>query len=106
MGMDIVTFYHLTPDEFEQVYEKWSDSRDAEYKNKWEQTRLICYYAIRPNLKGNPKVTTFMKFPWEKAQGRGHGAEVNASTGSAGSAEKIHDPERFERLKKKYGGTI
>jgi hypothetical protein len=91
----------LTPDEFEQVYEKWSDSRDAEYRNEWEQTRLKCFYIARPTLK-NPRmaVTTFMPFPWEKRR-KGEGGK-----GRRGEREKVHDPERFERLKKKYGATI
>ncbi len=94
--MDIQSFYRLTPDEFEMLYDKWSELRDAEFKNRWEQTRKLCYWAGK-QLKPNVSIKAFMPFPWDKAKDKSKKTKGNT---------KIHDPERFERLKKEYGATI
>lgn len=99
MGMDIQSFYHLTPYEFEVVYNKWNEQRDAEFKDRWEQTRKISFWTGVMNLK-NKSILKFMPFTWDNAQGTGHRAQ------SKKKGKKVHDTKRFERLKKEYGATI
>jgi hypothetical protein len=92
--MDIQSFYDLTPDEFEEVYKKWAEQRDATYKNEWDQTRVIAYQVYLSNtlLKSKKTMKGFLPFPWDKNK--------------KGKTQSIRDPERFERLKNEYGKTI
>lgn len=90
--MDIESFYQLTIPEFEAVYKKWSDLRDSEFRNTWEQTRNISYWSIKAYL-GRMPIRRFMPFKWD-------GKKIKAA-----GTEKVHDTERFERLKKEYGDT-
>lgn len=92
--MDIQSFYHLTIAEFEGIYEKWSDRREAEFKNGWEQTRAKSYWSIKPYLK-RMSMAAFMPFKWDLKK-----------RGKTPKNQKVHDQERFEKLKKQYGATI
>ena len=96
MGMDIQSFYHLSPDEFRVVRERWAKQRDNDWKKNWEQVRLICYHSIRPYLKRSIKLNRFMPFTWDK----GRKGKIRSTTG------RKRDPKRFEMLKKKYGEKI
>lgn len=95
--MDIQSFYHLTPDEFEVIYKKWSEVRDSDFKNGWDQLRIISYQVYLSNqlLKNKKAMTAFMPFPWDK----------NKKAGIAKS-KNIRDHKRFERLKNEYGENI
>jgi hypothetical protein len=93
MGMDINSFYQLTSGEFEIVFNKWSDLRDAEFRNKWEQTRLQCFYSFRPYMDKKKTIKRFMPFAWD------------GKTKDKRKRTKVRDPKRFERLKKEYGVT-
>jgi hypothetical protein len=95
MGMDIQSFYQLTPGEFEVIYSKWSEFKDAELRNGWEQTRAKCYWIAGPNLKKGITIKSFMPFSWDKIK--------KTRTKKQG---RIHDPERFKRLQEEYGATI
>jgi hypothetical protein len=99
MGMDIQTFYRLSPDEFEIVYTEWSKLRNGEFENTWEQTRAMAFWSTIENLK-NKSIVKFMPLPWDKDKTK------DKSKKTKGTGEKAHDPERFERLKKKYGGML
>jgi len=92
MGMDAETFYQLSPKEFEKVFERWKNKQDEDYKERWEQIRLICYHTRMPELKP-VRLLAFMKFPWDLGRKKG-----------SGPVKK--DPERFERLKQKYGEKL
>jgi hypothetical protein len=99
MGMDIQSFYQLTPEEFEEIYTRWSELRDSEFRNSWEQTRCNSYWSIKASLK-NVTMQKFMPLPWDKTKDKSKKTKGNTL------GEKAHDLERFERLKKKYGSTI
>ena len=93
MGMDIQTFYQLTPGEFEIIFNKWSELRDAEFRNTWEQTRFKCFYSVRPYIDKKITIKRFMPFAWDnKAKDKR-------------KRTKVLDTKRFERLKKEYGAT-
>ena len=100
MGLDIQSFYQLTPDEFETVYTRWSDARDSQFRNGWEQTRMKCYYSAAPYMKSKVSAKAFMPFPWEK---KGAAPEPGAK---AKREKAVKDPERFKALKQRYGSTI
>jgi hypothetical protein len=104
MGMDIQTFYRLSPEEFEIVYTEWSKLRNGEFENTWEQTRAIAFWSTVANLK-NKSIKKFMPLPWDNEKKK-RVASSQAPRNDGGKREKAHDPERFERLKAKYGGTI
>jgi hypothetical protein len=90
--MDINSFYQLSPAEFEITYSKWGEMRNADYENKWEQTRLNSFWSAAAYLKKR-NVFRFMPFPWDKKNKK----KVKP---------KKRDPQRVDNLKKKYGGTI
>lgn len=87
IGMNAESFYFLSPEEFEEIYKKWSDKRDADLRTSWEQTRLICYWSIY-KLKSVMPLKSFMPLAWD---------------GMKDKPKKVKDPERFARLKKEYG---
>jgi hypothetical protein len=90
--MDIHTFYHLSPQEFEVIYRHWAERSDTDNRKNWEQVRLICYHAIRPYMKRSISLTKFMPLAWDKK--------------SKSLRSRKKDPKRFEMLKKKYGEKI
>ena len=87
--MDARSFYFLSPEEFETIYQKWSEKRDAELRTSWEQTRQICYWSVY-KLKNVMTIKSFMPLAWDKDDVK---------------KKKVKDPERYERLKEKYGET-
>lgn len=90
--MDIQSFYHLSPSEFNVVYKTWAEKHDRDNQNRWEQIRLVCYHAIRPYMKQKRSLKKFMPLPWDKKSKKKEG--------------RRRDPRRFERLKKRYGEKI
>lgn len=87
--MDARSFYFLSPEEFEIIYQKWSEKRDAELRISWEQTRKICYWSVY-KLKTVLTIENFMPLVWDKEKAQG---------------KKVKDLERYERLKERYGET-
>lgn len=94
IGLDIETFYQLTPDEFEEIYERWAEARDSDFKNRWHQTRKICFWAAGPYMKKGSTEQSVMKFPWEK-KGK-----------SKGKTAARPDKERLNDLRTRYGDKI
>jgi hypothetical protein len=94
IGLDAETFYQLTPEEFEEVYERWAEARDSEFKNKWHQTRKICFWAAGPYMKKGSTEQSVMRFPWEKRN----------KTKTRITAKQ--DKERLEELRQRYGDQI
>jgi len=92
--MDIQSFYHLSPGEFEVIYKRWTESNERDKQNSWEQIRLVCYHAIRPYMKRKTSLKKFMPLPWDNKK------KIKSQEG------RKRDPRRFNMLKKKYGEKI
>lgn len=91
--MSFDTFSSLTIQEFERVYRKWAEKEDELKQESWEQTRMLSFYMLQTKkLKDGVSMTTFMPLPWDG----------KAKT----EKKKLRDPERFAKLKEKYGETI
>lgn len=86
----------MTPDEFEEVYLKWSDKREGDIRMQWETTRMVCYHTVVPYMKRKSSIKAFMPLPWEKAR----------KSKKKKDDRPIHDEKRFEKLKAKYGNEI
>lgn len=70
MGMEIKTFYDLTPRQFDNIRKGFLKNLEDNEKRDWERTRSISYtiYMSIPEGKGKRKksIKEFMKFPWDE----------------------------------------
>ncbi|MBR4237935.1 MAG: hypothetical protein IKQ03_00695 [Prevotella sp.] len=56
--------------EFESICKAYHDQREADYKERWEQTRAVVVASLRPHLKGKPTVRKIFPLPWDKEMGK------------------------------------
>lgn len=54
-------WYHIEPEEIDCLIKTYVD----EYRNEWEHTRLISYYAAS-GMNKMPSVRKFMPFKWDE----------------------------------------
>jgi hypothetical protein len=83
-------FWGMTPREFWNCLEGWSEHERFLQREQWERTRLSTYWLFIIQLKpeGRPKLKDFMPFKWDKEDKK----EVSVIT-----------PEELEKLVKFYG---
>lgn len=91
IGLAYLDFCRLTPARFRAVFDSWKEMKDNESKTGWNQTRHLCYSAMRPYMRRNVDVEAFWQFPWEKPEHKGNGLTM----------EQEH--QEFERIKRQYG---
>lgn len=92
IGLSLRDFYSLAPDEFIAIVDKYNETGAAARQERWEQIRKICYFAVSPYLKKGKDERSIMRFPWE----------VKHSADTPGKRE----PDREEKMKRKYGGRL
>lgn len=46
----------------------FSIEQERQYRQTWEQTRMISYYSIRGMARGNLEFTDIARFPWEREE--------------------------------------
>lgn len=68
MGLNDVFFYSLTQRRFYNIYNGWQERRDAEQRERWEQTRNICWFSWTTPGKNATGMTIkkMMPFPWDE----------------------------------------
>ena len=54
-------WYEMSNEEVSAIY----DAQLDEHKEKWDQTRIIAYYAAS-GMSKLPEINKFMPFPWDK----------------------------------------
>lgn len=81
--------------EFESICKAYHDQREAEYKERWEQTRAVVVASLRPHLKGHPPVRKIFPLPWDNEMVK----EVRSKAMLSLTAEE--SKARFEKLLKK-----
>lgn len=81
--------------EFESICKAYHDQREAEYKERWEQTRAVVVASLRPHLKGHPPVRKIFPLPWDKERAQ----VARQDTEKPLTAEE--SKARFEKLLKK-----
>lgn len=66
MGLSISYFYNLTPRQFQNIVNGYSRKSERLSKEKWEQTRWICFYTSGPHSKKINKLKDTILFPWDE----------------------------------------
>ena len=51
MGMRLAEVYALTPEELSPILEAWAERDEERRRERWEQTRLLAYFATLPYQK-------------------------------------------------------
>jgi hypothetical protein len=63
--MTEVDFYKMTPRSFANLMTGYSRKQEAEFKDKWEQTRVIVATSLMPHLKGKKSIDKIWPLPWD-----------------------------------------
>ena len=92
VGLSFDDFCRCTVQEFESICKAYHDQREADCKERWEQTRAIVVASLRPHLKGKPTVRKIFPLPWDKNATK----EVRSKAMPPLTAEE--SKMRFERL--------
>ena len=68
MGMRLAEVYALTPEELSPILEAWAERDEERRRERWEQTRLLAYFATLPYQKKGRRFRPqdLLPFPWEK----------------------------------------
>ena len=69
MGISLFDFYRLTPRQFQNLFEGYSERRESDFRERWEQVRWLSFYAAAGNLKRGTTPDKLLDFPWEKKVG-------------------------------------
>lgn len=89
-------FCRCTPVEFEEVCKAWQETRDAEYKESWERTRLLATITIQPHVKQKLTAHKLLPFAWDNEQ-------PEAPQAKQMTAEQRR--KRMDEIAKKLGTT-
>ncbi len=92
VGLSFDDFCRCTVQEFESICKAYHDQREAEYKERWEQTRAVVVASLRPHLKGHPPVRKIFPLPWDNEMVK----EVRSKAMPSLTSEE--SKARFERL--------
>jgi len=65
MGMSAVTFGDMTPREFANAVNGYAEDLDQASRERWEQSRLIAYYAVAPHMKKGKTMQATIPLPWD-----------------------------------------
>lgn len=65
IGLAIDYFYSLTPREFNNILVGYRLKEENDFKNGWEQTRMLMHTMVLPNLKKGSKVTPMQLLPFD-----------------------------------------
>lgn len=58
-------FWRMKPCDFFHARHYFIERDIREFRNKWEQTRLIAYYSAVHVLRKNTKIDSFMPLTWD-----------------------------------------
>ena len=64
-GLSPMAFERLTPDEWAVICNAITDREEAEYRLRFEQTRMLVYSFISPHLSGKSSPEDVMPLPWD-----------------------------------------
>lgn len=91
-------FERCTPSEFNAIWEKWNEMREADMRGEWERLRYAGMFALQPWSKKSLRPTDVMRFAWD---------EKNEKRRMKDEEPKTHDADeeraRYEAAKKRYG---
>lgn len=96
--MRIDDFCQCTPAEFAIIFEQWQLIDERTNRQSWEQTRMICWSALRP-YNNKLKPSDVMAFPWEVVQ------EAKPESKPRQQLSNGEIQKRFEEAKRRYGLT-
>ena len=69
IGISYIDYMSMTFRTINAIINAHQQRRKDEYRNGWEQTRMLAFYAANPETAkkaGSPK--GLIKFPWETAE--------------------------------------
>jgi len=90
-GMSRTDFCRCTPSQFQEVAKAYRDKSDNEYRNTWEQVRILGQCTLQPYAKKVLRPTDVLKFPWDKEQKKNKKFDAK------------EEKERYEKVKKLWG---
>lgn len=64
-GLSPAAFERLTPVEWAAICNAITDREEAEYRLRFEQTRMLVYSFVSPHLSGKSSPEDVMPFPWD-----------------------------------------
>ncbi len=68
IGLALADFCHLTPDEFQAVYQAWADRTERQEQTAWERMRMQAAITIQPHVRGRVTPQRLLPLPWETQQ--------------------------------------
>lgn len=71
-GVSYSDFLLLTLNEWRAIAEAITTHQERNYRNQWEQTRLIAWHAIAPYLKEGVSIYQMLPLPWDPTQEDNH----------------------------------
>jgi hypothetical protein len=101
IGLTRSDFLSLTPEELKATMEVWRENRQAEYRDRWERTRLIAAFGVMPHSKKIRRATDLWKFEWEAGEVAGQAR--NDVPGQGGNVmTKEEHRRRMEELRERW----
>ena len=65
VGLTLDYFYSLTPREFNNILVGYRAKEESQFRNGWEQTRMLMHIMVLPNLKKGSKLTPMQLLPFD-----------------------------------------
>lgn len=76
--MSYEDFCRLTPEEAEEAFRAWRETREAEQRECWERMRLHAVMTMQPHCKKRLSPAMVLPLPWDKkTRGRKECAPVD-----------------------------
>lgn len=66
IGLSPEAFQLLTVEEWQAIAERKKEAWEAEYRERWEQTRTLVYASLAPHLKEGVHLKDVMPLPWDE----------------------------------------
>lgn len=65
IGLSYDDFCRLTREEFQHIYDAYTQERESEYHTEWERMRMLAAIMIQPHCKKKITPQKLLPFPWE-----------------------------------------
>jgi len=66
MGLTVDQFYDMTAREFRAAAKGYAERTEQEGRERWEQARMVAYYAAAPHLRKSKTMMSLIPLPWDR----------------------------------------
>lgn len=56
----------MTPREFHNAVKGFAEQIEQDSRERWEQARMVAYYAVAPHVKKGKTMQGLIPLPWDK----------------------------------------